>query len=44
MRSTFPTDQRMDRTPRPRDKLEDQSVVGKVMGLPGGRGSPNCAA
>jgi hypothetical protein len=30
----------MDRTPRPRDKLEDQLVVGKVMGLPGGRGSP----
>jgi hypothetical protein len=22
------------------DKLEDQSVAGKVMGLPGGRGSP----
>src|SRR4029453_16827822 len=40
MRSYVPADERMDRTPRPRDKLEDQSVAGKAMGLPGGRGSP----
>jgi hypothetical protein len=40
MRSYVPADRRTDRTPRLRDKLEDQSVASKAMGLPGGRGSP----
>jgi hypothetical protein len=40
MRSYVPANRRTDRTPRLRDKLEDQPVAGKVMGLPGGRGSP----
>jgi hypothetical protein len=29
------------RTPRPRDKLEDQFVAGKVMGLPVGAAAPS---
>ena len=40
MRSYIPADQRKDQDAAAADKLEDQSVASKAMGLPRPRGSP----
>jgi hypothetical protein len=44
MRSYVPPDQRTDKDTAATDKLEDQFVAGKVMGLPGERGKPHPTA